>query len=91
MPFANYKMPQDSLTVAQKEDLIHKTTDLMVSFFGEVVRPTTMVLVEEVKDGGYGPRRRGFHDAGRISRQRVVPFVKRAAVMSLPKPSEGLR
>lgn len=54
MPFANYKMPQDSLTVAQKEDLIHKTTDLMVSFFGEVVRPTTMVLVEEVKDGGYG-------------------------------------
>lgn len=54
MPFANYKMPQDSLTAAQKEDLIHKTTDLMVSFFGEVVRPTTMVLVEEVKDGGYG-------------------------------------
>ncbi|MEW2918418.1 4-oxalocrotonate tautomerase family protein [Ruegeria sp. ANG10] len=54
MPFANYKLPQDSLTTAQKEDLIHKTTDLMVSFFGEVVRPTTMVLVEEVEDGGYG-------------------------------------
>jgi 4-oxalocrotonate tautomerase len=54
MPFANYKLPQDSLTTVQKEDLIHKTTDLMVSFFGEVVRPTTMVLVEEIKDGGYG-------------------------------------
>ncbi|SLN63034.1 hypothetical protein RUM8411_03112 [Ruegeria meonggei] len=26
----------------------------MVGFFGEVVRPTTMVLIEEVEDGGYG-------------------------------------
>jgi 4-oxalocrotonate tautomerase len=26
----------------------------MVSYFGEIVRPTTMVLVEEIKDGGYG-------------------------------------
>ncbi|TLP44132.1 MULTISPECIES: tautomerase family protein [Cohaesibacter] len=54
MPFANYKLPQDALSSAQKEDLIHKTTELMVSFFGEVSRPNTMVLVEEVKDGGYG-------------------------------------
>ncbi|SDF66525.1 4-oxalocrotonate tautomerase [Celeribacter baekdonensis] len=54
MPFANYKLPQDSLTTAQKEDLIHKTTDLLVGLFGEVVRPNTMVLIEEVKDGGYG-------------------------------------
>ncbi|MCR4265467.1 4-oxalocrotonate tautomerase family protein [Nitratireductor sp. ZSWI3] len=54
MPFANYKLPQASLSRAQKEDLIHKTTELMVSCFGEVVRPTTMVLIEEVPDGGYG-------------------------------------
>lgn len=54
MPFANYKLPEASLNKKQKEDLIHQTTELMVSFFGEVVRPTTMVLVEEVKDGGYG-------------------------------------
>lgn len=54
MPFANYKLPQDSLTTEQKEDLVRKTTDLMVGFFGEVVRPTTMVLIDEVKDGGYG-------------------------------------
>lgn len=53
MLFANYKLPHDSLTAAQKEELICKTTELMVSFFGEVVRPTTVVLVEEIKDGGY--------------------------------------
>ena len=54
MPFANFKVPEASLSTAQKEDLVHKTTDLMVSYFGEIVRPTTMVLVEEIKDGGYG-------------------------------------
>lgn len=54
MPFANYKLPQASLSTEQKEDLIHKTTELMVGYFGEVVRPTTMVLIEEVPDGGYG-------------------------------------
>lgn len=54
MPFANYKLPQASLSTTQKEELIHKTTELMVGYFGEVVRPTTMVLIEEVPDGGYG-------------------------------------
>lgn len=54
MPFANYKLPQASLSTAQKEDLIYKTTELMVGYFGEVVRPTTMILIEEVPDGGYG-------------------------------------
>jgi len=54
MPFANYKLPKASLSTAQKEDLIHKTTDLLVGYFGEIVRPTTMVLIEEVPDGGYG-------------------------------------
>jgi len=54
VPFANYKLPQASLSTTQKEDLIHKTTELMVGYFGEVVRPTTMVLIEEVPDGGFG-------------------------------------
>jgi len=54
MPFANIKMPQAALSKAQKEDLIHRTTAMFVDFFGEGVRPYTMVLVEEVADGGYG-------------------------------------
>ncbi|MER9587006.1 4-oxalocrotonate tautomerase family protein [Mesorhizobium sp. M0276] len=54
MPFANFKMPQAALSKAQKEDLIHRTTQMFVDFFGEGVRPYTMVLVEEVADGGYG-------------------------------------
>jgi len=54
MPFANYKFPQGTLTFEQKEEIIHKTTDLFASYFGEGVRPYSMVLVDEVVDGGWG-------------------------------------
>lgn len=54
MPFANYKLPQAALSAAQKEELIHRTTQMLVSYFGEAARAHTMVLIEEVPDGGYG-------------------------------------
>lgn len=54
MPFANYKFPEGVLNAAQKEDIIHRTTSLFVEYFGEGVRPYTMVLVDEVADGGWG-------------------------------------
>lgn len=54
MPFANFKLPEAALSTQQKADLIHKTTELFVTYFGPDVRPYTMVLVEEVPDGGYG-------------------------------------
>jgi 4-oxalocrotonate tautomerase len=54
MPFANFKVPEGTLNATQKEEIIHKTTDLFVSYFGEDVRPYTMVLVDEVVDGGWG-------------------------------------
>jgi 4-oxalocrotonate tautomerase len=54
MPYANYKFPQGTLTAQQKEEIIHRTTDLFADYFGEGVRPFTMVLVEEVADGGWG-------------------------------------
>jgi len=54
MPFANYKFPEGVLNAAQKEEIIHKTTDLFASYFGEGVRPYSMVLVDEVVDGGWG-------------------------------------
>ncbi len=54
MPFANYKFPQGTLNAKQKEEIIHKTTDIFAEYFGEDVRPYTMVLVDEVVDGGWG-------------------------------------
>ena len=54
MPFANFKLPEGALSKAQKEELIHRTTDLLVSYLSEAARPHTMVLIETVPDGGYG-------------------------------------
>lgn len=53
MPFVNIKTPEGALTRAQKEEIVHRTTDLLVGYFSEAARPHTMVLIEEVKDGGY--------------------------------------
>jgi len=54
MPFANYKFPEGIIDAARKEEIIHRTTAMFVEYFGESVRPHTMVLVEEVTDGGWG-------------------------------------
>jgi 4-oxalocrotonate tautomerase len=54
MPFANFKVPAGSLTAEQKELIVHRTTDLYAEIYGEEARPNTMVLVEEVHDGGWG-------------------------------------
>jgi 4-oxalocrotonate tautomerase len=54
MPFANFKVPAGSLTPERKEVIVHRATDLLAEVYGEVARPNTMVLVEEVTDGGWG-------------------------------------
>ena len=54
MPFANLKVPEGLLTAEQKQNLVAKVTDLYADLFGARARATTMVLVEEVTDGGWG-------------------------------------
>jgi 4-oxalocrotonate tautomerase len=53
MPFANIKLPEAALNKQQKAELVHAITELFVGYFSERARPFTMVLIEEVKDGGY--------------------------------------
>ncbi|KUN09704.1 4-oxalocrotonate tautomerase [Streptomyces yokosukanensis] len=54
MPFANFKVPAGSLDDEQKELIVTRTTELYVEIYGERARAATMVLVEEVADGGWG-------------------------------------
>lgn len=54
MPFANIKVPQAALSKAQKEEIVHRVTAMLVEYFSEAARPHTMVLIEDVPDGGYG-------------------------------------
>jgi 4-oxalocrotonate tautomerase len=54
MPFANMKVPADTLSAEQKKHAVDAITDLYVEFYGEQARPNVMVLVDEVVDGGWG-------------------------------------
>ena len=53
-PFATIKLPEGVADAARKEEIIHRVTAMFVEYFGERARPYTMVLVDEVADGGWG-------------------------------------
>jgi 4-oxalocrotonate tautomerase len=54
MPLINVKMIEGVFTPAQKQEMVRKLTDTMVSIEGENMRPATVVVVEEVKSGDWG-------------------------------------
>lgn len=54
MPFANLKIPAGSVTTEQKKGLVEGVTKLYTDLWGEDARANTMVLVDEVVDGGWG-------------------------------------
>jgi 4-oxalocrotonate tautomerase len=54
VPFANFKVPAGTVPDADKQKIVARTTDLYAEIYGERVRPTTVVLVDEVADGGWG-------------------------------------
>jgi 4-oxalocrotonate tautomerase len=54
MPLINVKMLEGVFTPTQKQDMIRKLTDTMVSIEGENMRPVTVVVLEEVKSGDWG-------------------------------------
>jgi 4-oxalocrotonate tautomerase len=54
MPLINIKMLEGVFTPTQKQDMIRKVTDTMVSIEGENMRPVTVVVLEEVRSGDWG-------------------------------------
>jgi len=54
MPFVNVKLIEGVFTAEQKQEMIRKLTDTMVSIEGEAMRSVTWVVVEEVKSGDWG-------------------------------------
>ena len=54
MPLVNVKLIEGVFTDAQKQDMVRKLTDAMVSIEGENMRKVTWVIVEEVKSGEWG-------------------------------------
>ena len=54
MPLLNVKLIEGVFTPKQKQEMIRKLTDTMVSIEGENLREVTWVVVEEVKSGDWG-------------------------------------
>jgi 4-oxalocrotonate tautomerase len=54
MPLINVKLIEDVFTSEQKEQIVERLTDAMVSIEGENMRGVTWVVVEEVKSGDWG-------------------------------------
>ena len=54
MPFVSVRLVEGVFTPAQKQEMIRKLTDTMVSIEGKNLRPLTLVIVEEVKSGDWG-------------------------------------
>ena len=54
MPFVNIKLIEGVYSPAQKHEMIKRITDVMVDLEGEHMRPATVVVIEEVKDGDWG-------------------------------------
>jgi 4-oxalocrotonate tautomerase len=54
MPLIQVKLIEGVFTEAQKEEMIRKLTDTLVSIEGENLRSVTWVTVEEVKSGSWG-------------------------------------
>jgi 4-oxalocrotonate tautomerase len=54
MPMINVKLIEGVFDAAQKQEMIEKLTDAMVSIEGENMRSVTWVIVEEAKSGDWG-------------------------------------
>jgi 4-oxalocrotonate tautomerase len=62
MPLLNVKLIEGVFTPKQKQEMIQKLTDTMVSIEGESMRSYTIVHIEEVKSGDWGFWRDLFHN-----------------------------
>ena len=70
MPFVNIKIIEGVFNKEQKQEMIQKVTDTMVSIEGESMRRSTWVVVEEVKSGDWGIGGKG------MTTEAVLEFAK---------------
>lgn len=60
MPLIRATLVENATTPEQKQVLISRITDAVVSVYGETMRPYTWVLIEEIRSGQFGVGGHGF-------------------------------
>ena len=53
MPLVNVRLIEGVFTPSQKQEMVRKLTDAMVSVEGENMRQVTLVVIDEVKSGDW--------------------------------------
>ena len=61
MPLIQVKLIEGVFNTEEKESIIEKLTDAMVSVEGEAMRPVTWVTIEEVASGEWGIGGKALH------------------------------
>jgi 4-oxalocrotonate tautomerase len=71
VPLIHVTLIENVFSQAQKQEMIQKLTDAMVSIEGEKLRSLTWVVIEEVRDGnlGIGGKPLSCRDARELSRE----------------------
>lgn len=72
MPLIQVKLIEGVFGTEEKEAMIEKLTDAMVSIEGEAMRPATWVTIEEVASGEWGIGGKPMH-TGDIAGMRAAP------------------
>jgi 4-oxalocrotonate tautomerase len=60
MPLIRATLVENATTPEQKQELISRITDAVVSVYGEVMRPNTWVLIDEIRSGQFGVGGHGY-------------------------------
>jgi len=63
MPMVKINIIENVFTPEQKQEMIEKVTDAMVSIEGEAMRGVTWVIIEEVREGDWGIGGQGLTSA----------------------------
>ena len=66
MPLIQVKLVAGVFDAAEKEAIIEKLTDAMVSVEGEAMRPVTWVTIDEVASGEWGIAGKALHTSALV-------------------------
>jgi len=73
MPFIQVKLIKGVFSEDEKQEMIHKLTETMVSIEGEGMRPVTWVTLEEVASGDWGAGGKALHTEDVLALRGVTP------------------
>jgi 4-oxalocrotonate tautomerase len=73
MPFIQVKLIKGVFSEDEKQQMIHKLTETMVSIEGEGMRPVTWVTLEEVASGDWGAGGKTLHTEDVLALRGATP------------------